>query len=288
MDIDAARLLIEIARRGSFAEVARDRNVDPSGISRAIATVETELGFRMFQRTTRRVALTEAGELYIRRIEALVDDFDSARDDALAVSAGPAGRLRMTATVAFGQRRIVPLIPQFRATYPEVDLELILTDTNLNLVNERIDLAVRLGAQLAGDLVVSRLKATSYRVCASPDYLARTGRPATPADLGARDCLRFALPGFRSRWLFRPPGGVPFEVPVRGGLVMSGALALHALALAGMGPVLLADWLVDDDIAAGRLVDLFPDFQAAATDFDTAVWLLYPSRSFLPQRRYYT
>lgn len=282
MDIDNARLVAEIAHRGSFADVARERGVDPSLVSRTIAATESELGFRLFQRTTRRVTLTEAGEIFLRRIEALIDDFDSARDDALAVSAGPIGRLRMTAAVAFGQNVIVPLIPRFRAAYPQVDLELIFSDANLNLVTERVDLAVRHGGQVTGDLVVTKLQDTTYRVCASPAYIERAGRPHSPRDLAEHECLRFALPGFRSRWLFRKVGGEPFEVPVGGGLVTSGALALHGLALAGMGPALLANWLVDEDIAAGRLVDLFPDHQVTATTFETAVWLLYPSRSFLP------
>lgn len=282
MNVEHARLLIEITHRGSFADVARDRDVDPSWISRTIAAAEAELGFRVFQRTTRRVVLTEAGEIYTRRIEALVDDFDQARDDALAISAGPIGRLKMTATVAFGQRVIVPLIPRFKAAYPEVDLELILSDTNLNLVSERLDLAVRLGANISGDLVATKLLDTTYRVCASPAYLEREGRPTSPQDLSARDCLCFALPGFRSRWVFREAGGAPFEVPVSGSLIMSGALPLRTLALAGMGPALLGNWLVDEDIAQGHLVDLFPHLEATATTFETAVWLLYPSRSFLP------
>jgi DNA-binding transcriptional LysR family regulator len=293
MEIENARLLTEIAHRGSFAEVARDRSVDLSSVSRTVSAIESELGFRIFQRTTRRVVLTEAGEIYLRRIEAIVEDFDSARDDALAVSAGPAGRLRMTATVAFGQKIIVRLIPRFRETYPAVDLDLILSDANLDLVTDGVDLAVRLGAQMSGDLVVTRLRDTTYRVCASPSYLARAGRPNSPRELSGRDCLRFALPGFRTRWLFRKAGQErretdheafqeAFEVPVQGSVVVSGALALHELALAGMGPTLLGDWLVDEDIAAGRLVDLFPDYQVTATTFETAVWLIYPSRSFLP------
>ena len=282
MDIDDARLLAEIAHRGSFADAARDRDVGPSSISRIVSALETELGFRIFQRTTRRVTLTEAGEIYLRRIGSAVDDFESARDDALAVSVGPVGRLRMTATVAFGQKVVVPIVPLFKARYPRVDLELVFSDANLDLVTERIDLAVRHGAQLTGDLVVTKLRDTTYRVCASPAYLERAGRPRAPRDLSERECLRFALPGFRSRWLFRIAGSEAFEVPVRGGLVASGALAMHGLTLAGMGPALLADWLVDEDLAAGRLIDLFPEFQVTATTFETAVWLLYPSRSFLP------
>jgi DNA-binding transcriptional LysR family regulator len=284
MDDHDLRLLIEVARRGSFAEVARDRGIDPSWVSRTIASSEERLGFRLFQRTTRRMTLTEAGEIYLGRLGAIIDELDEARDEALAVSTGPIGTLRMTATVAFGQRVIVPLVPRFKAAFPKVDLDLLFSDANLNLVAERVDLAVRLSAGVSGDVVATKLLDTAYRVCASPDYLARHGRPQAPQELTGRDCLLFALPGFRSRWLFRDAAGEVTEIPVRGGITVSGALALHALALAGMGPALLAGWLVDADIAAGRLVDLFPDRDVTATTFETAVWLLCPSRSFLPRK----
>ncbi|MCA8931697.1 MAG: substrate binding domain-containing protein, partial [Rhodospirillaceae bacterium] len=142
----------------------------------------------------------------------------------------------------------------------------------------------RLGTRVAGDVVAAKLADTAYRVCASPDYLAREGRPERPEDLAECDCLRFALPGFRARWLFADLAGGTVDVPVKGSIQVSGALALRTLALAGMGPSLLADWLVDADIADGRLVDLFPSHRVTATSFETAVWLIYPSRAYLPQK----
>jgi len=105
---------------------------------------------------------------------------------------------------------------------------------------------------------------------------------ATPRDLAARSCLLFPFPGYRTRWIFRDATGRRREVPVQGRIVISNALALHRCARDGLGPALLADWLVDDDLASGNLVDLFPEFRVTATDFETAVWLLYPSRAYLP------
>jgi DNA-binding transcriptional LysR family regulator len=284
MDAGHVRLLIDIAQRGSFAAVARARGIDPSSVSRMIAAIEGELGFRLFQRTTRRVVPTEAGALYLRRVEAIAEELEQARDAALAVSTGPVGVLRMTTTVAFGEKIVVPLLPRFRAAFPGVALDVVLSDANLDLIAERIDLAVRLGPGVAGDLVVSKLMDTRYCVCASPGYLRRAGRPRAPADLAPRDCLLAALPGFRSRWIFRNAAGALTEVAVKGAITVSGALALRSLALAGAGPALLADWLAGADLAAGRLVDLFPKHRVTATTFETAVWLLYPSRAFLPHK----
>jgi DNA-binding transcriptional LysR family regulator len=147
MNVSDAHLIVDIARLGSFAGAARARGVDPSSVSRTVASIEAELGFRLFQRATRRVALTEAGDIYIRRIGAIAEEFDHARDEALAISAGPAGVLRMTASVALGENIIVPLLPRFRAAFPKVELDLVLTDTKLDLIADRIDLAVRLGAE---------------------------------------------------------------------------------------------------------------------------------------------
>ena len=284
MDLEALRIFSEVARRGGFSAVARDRGLDPSSVSRAIGMLESDLGVRLFQRTTRRLTLTEAGGLYLDRIEALIDGLDAARDEALAITTGPAGTLRLTASVAFGHACLTPLLPAFRAAFPALRLELLLSDANLDLVAERIDLAIRLGPSVEADVVGIKLLDTRYKVCASPSYLTAAPPLATPDDLRDHRCLRFSLPEFRARWLFRTGDGPVGEVPVDGDLVVSNALVLRDCALAGLGPALLPDWLIETDLTQGALVDCFPDHRIAATGFDTAAWLLYPSRTFLPNK----
>ena len=245
--------------------------------------LEAELGVRWLQRTTRAMVLTEAGEAYLARVLPLIDELARARDEATSLRTDPAGTLRLTASVAFGQECLVPLLSELRSTFPRLKFELLFTDTNLDLVAERIDLAIRLAPSFRADVVGVRLFPTRYRIVASPDYLAREGGIRTPDDLGVRPCLLMSLPGFRSRWLLRR-GAETWDVPVQGDVVMSSALPLRAAAVAGLGPALLADWLVRDDLAAGRLVDAMPDHEATATTFDTAAWLLYPSRDHLPRK----
>lgn len=282
MDIDSIQLVIDVVRQASFAGAARQRDVDPSSVSRMIAAVEEELGFRIFQRTTRSMSLTEAGERYVRRAELALQELDAAAEEATALGTVPRGRLRLTASVAFGNRCLVPLLPKFRTEFPELQLELILTDSNLDLVSDGIDLAIRLGPGVSGDLVGAKLFDTRYRVCASPAYLRGISRPKRPADLSGMPCLLFTFPGFRSRWLFRNRRGDISEVAVHGDLLLSNALGLRDCARAGLGPALLPDWLIDEDLAGKRLVDLFPDWQVTATTFDTAAYMLYPNRAFLP------
>ncbi len=284
MHLDTLKLFVEVARRGSFASVARDHNAEPSSVSRAIAVLEKDLGFRLFQRSTRHMSLTEAGTIYLERIDALLRDLDRARDLAATISLGPAGTLRITASVAFGTVCLVPLLPQFRKAYPAVEVELLLSDANLDLVAERIDIAIRLSSEIETDVVRVKLMDTRYHVCAAPSYINAHGKPKAPGEMQARGSILFNLPGYRDLWRFQHSAGAVEEVPVRGSLIISNALALHAATRLGLGPALLPDWLTAGDLASGVLVDLFPDFRVAATSFTTAAWLLYPSRAFLPTK----
>ena len=284
MDIDNLRLFVEVARRGNFAAVARDRKIDPSSVSRAMALLEEELGIRLLQRTPRHVALTEAGEIYFNRINVLLDGFEQARDDARGVSSEPGGTLRLTASVAFGNTCLIPLISEFRARYPLIKLELLFTDSVLDMVQERLDLAIRLGQPTGTDIISTKLFDTRYYVCASPDYLSRHPVPQVPDDIQQHNCLLFALPDFRSQLFFRDAQGVVQEVAIHGDITILSALALRDCAIAGLGPVLLPSWLVEHDIAQHRLIHLYPSYRVTATDFDTAAWLLYPSRTHLPNK----
>jgi DNA-binding transcriptional LysR family regulator len=284
MDISALAIFAEVMRRGSFAAVAKDRNVDPSSISRVIASLEDELGIRLFQRSTRQLAPTEGGRIYFERIEPLIEELEHARLAAQDAGASLSGNLRVSTTVAFGQICIVPLLTDFRSRYPALSLDLLLTDANLDLIGERIDVAIRLGPRLDLGYVGTKLFATRYRVCASPAYVAGHGTPATPAQLVAHKCVVFDLPGFRDRWLFRARNGDTTDISIASDLKVSSALAVRQCALDGLGPVLIGHWNVDADLVAGRLIDLFPDYEVTATDFETAAWIIYPSRAYLPAK----
>jgi DNA-binding transcriptional LysR family regulator len=288
MDIETLRTFIQVARRGSFAVVARDRGSDPSSVSRTVASLEEELRVRLLHRSTRRMTLTEVGAKYLARIEPLIEELDQAKDEALAAGVKPVGTIRLTASVAFGQKCIAPLLPKLRAAFPELGVDLILTDANADLVSEGIDLAIRLGPSRDSALIGVKLIDTRYRLCASQAYLAKSRRLKlplkTPNDLEAHDCLLLNLPEYRSRWLFRDRTGVVTPVAVHGDVLISNPLVLLTCALEGMGPALLANWLVDEALASGELIDPFPGYAVTATNFETAAWLLYPSRSYLPTK----
>lgn len=284
MDLDDFKLLHLVARQGSFAAAARVMAVDPSAVSRNVAAIEAKLGLRVFQRSTRQLNISEEGAVLLARTAPLLEDFDRALDQARTARRAPSGRLRVTASVAFGEVCLLPHLGDFRAAYPEITLELMLSDANVDLLADGVDLAVRLAPAPDGDFITTRLYRTRYLVCASPDYLDRVGAPPTPQDLAHHDCLRMTRPYHAAQWLFRDASDKVTEVAVAGSLTISNALALRSAARQGLGPALLADWLIAEDLANGSLVDLFPDQQATATGFETAAWLLYPSRSYLPAK----
>lgn len=282
MELSVLKLLIEVVRRGSFAAVARDRHLDPSSVSRAIAGLEEELGIRLFQRTTRQLSLTEAGIAYVKRIEPLVEEMQQAIDVATDTSGQPQGALRVTASVSFGLKCIVPLLPRFSTLYPDLTVDLLLTDAVVDLFTERIDVAVRLGFLVDSTLIAQQLIQTRYLVCASPEYLKRSGQLKKPIDVEHHNCLLFPLAGFRSRWIFNNRKGERCEVAVSGRTLISSAIGLQQCAINSMGVALLPDWLVDEELQSGNLINVFPDYDVTATDFSTAAWLVYPSRTYVP------
>ena len=289
MDEDALTLFIDVARRLSFAAVAEDRNTDPSTISRSIAALESDLGVRLFHRTTRRMSLTEAGERFLGRATDIRDTITDAKDEARSAAFRPTGTLRVTASLAFGEFVIMPLMSEFQTLYPDIRLEFKFTNRRIDLLSESIDLAIRLSRPEQKDHIVSKLMPTHYRVIASPGFIDRSPdlHPANhpvPQDLDAHDCVRFLPPDMGPIWRFRGPSGETSDITVSGRMAFSSASCIRLAALDGNGPALLADWLVRRDLDSGDLVDLFPEFEIGATSLDNAAWIIHPSRSFVPAK----
>ncbi|MDX2089078.1 MAG: LysR substrate-binding domain-containing protein [Kofleriaceae bacterium] len=285
MNTDTLRVFVEVVRRGGFSAVARQRNVDPSSISRGIASLEEELGVRLFQRTTRRVVPTDAARAYFDRVEHLIDELEQASTVAKDHDDEPRGPLRITAPISFAQVNLVPLLPGFSKSFPLVSFDLVFTDTFLDLVGERIDLAIRLGRLADSSLVAHRLAAMRYALCASPRYLRERRAPRTPSDLATHDCLHYQVVGAPAVWRFRAAADAPVtEVRVRGRVVATNGMTLKQCAVAGMGLLLLPRWNVAEELRSGALVTLLPEYEATLSDFDGAAWMIYPSRSYLPRK----
>ena len=286
MDTADFATLMVVIRLGSFAAAARGLHVDPSSVSRVVAALEAKLGTRLFQRNTRQLAMTEAGAVFVQRVAPLLEELQQVRDAVADSATTMRGTLRVTASNAFGMRRIVPVLPAFCRAHPQLNLDLILTDTVVDLVAEHIDVAVRLGALRDSTLIALPLLRTRYRVVASPGWLAALAKSTrTQKTYQHCDCVTFAMPGFRDRWLLlRTKDGSSVAVMVQPRLLLTNGLALRECALIGLGASLLPDWLIDDDLAAGCLVDLYPEHDVAVVDAPTGAWLVYPSRSYVPAK----
>ncbi|APB33161.1 LysR family transcriptional regulator [Gloeomargarita lithophora Alchichica-D10] len=264
MELSVLQTFVDVIKQGSFAAVARERNIDPSSVSRAIAGLEEELGIRLLQRTTRQLSLTEVGMTYFQRIEPLIEEMQQAIDVAADMSGQPKGTLRITASVSFGLKCIVPLLPDFKAMYPDLTLDLVLTDANVDLFAERIDFAIRLGLLADSTLIAQPLMQTHYVVCASPQYLNQWGYPKLPSDIEHHNCLLFPLAGYRSKWRFRDMDQKESKVLVRGHTIISNAMALQQCAINGMGLALLPNWLIGNNLQNGTLVNVFPKYSNMA------------------------
>lgn len=284
MQITALKTFADVMKLGSFASAARYRDVDPSSVSRTISGLEEELGFRLFQRSRRKLAPTEAGQSYYEQIRNLIEDLDHAQKKARDLATEPQGLLRITACTSLGQRVIAPRLKTFMDRYPALSLELVLTDSQVDLVADQIDLGIRFGPKPEGDISVTKLVPRKFRVCASPSYIQRACGIMHPSDLSERECVLFPLPGYRTHWLFREADGQTLEVPVNGRLLVSHGLTMTQCAVAGLGPTLLPDWLCEPELEAGELVDMLPEFECAASQFDTAAWMIHPSRRYVPNK----
>jgi DNA-binding transcriptional LysR family regulator len=242
--------------------------------------LESRLGVRLIDRNARRFNLTEEGALLHERALRIVAEVDDAEAEAGARGGQISGRLRVGAPLQIGREKIAPLIAKFALAHPMVRLELVLTDADLDVADEDLDIMLRLQTPSAPNLVVRRVLAGRRVVCASPDYVKRHGLPAQPEDLRAHNCMTLIRGRRRmDRWLFERDGQ-RFDVQVRGTLTSTSSDVIHAWTLAGCGVCLKVLWDIEEDLRAGRLIELVPDFACDVSD----LYATYAKRQYLPQR----
>jgi len=264
---------------GGFSAAARQLGVATSSVTRVIDALEGRLGVALLNRSTRSVTLSEAGRGYHEDALRILAQLDAA-DDAVSERAGEArGVLRVAAPVTFASLYIAPLLPDLRARHPRLALDLSLSETTVNLVDESIDVAIRMGSPDAHPGLVARRLAAHERVlCASPAYLKRHGAPREPADLARHDCLQFSFAGNRRSWRMRrkdSAGAVVEDVPIKGVVQADNADVLRQAALAGLGVAMLARWLVQAELREGRLVRVLEDYDVNPGPMEVAMYAVY-------------
>jgi len=259
---------------GSFAAASRHLGLSPAAISKNVSELEAHLAVRLLNRTTRRMSLTEAGELYYDRVVQVLDDLEDA-DGALGpMQQVPKGLLRVSAPMTLTLARLSSAMPTFLSRYPEISLDLRMDDRRVNIVEDGFDIAIRASDRLEdSSLVARKLMSMPHVVCAAPSYLDRHGAPLSPGDLEDHTCIQFTLSGHADEWTFSK-ADASASVPIDGRYKATSSLAVRDALVAGFGLSLIPRLYVAENIAQGRLRTVLDDWSPV----ETSVYAVYPSR----------
>ncbi len=269
----------KVVAAGSLSAAARDLGVSTAVVSRRLATLESRLGVRLVNRTTRRLALTDEGASYHEACVRILGEVEDADAAAAAQRVEPRGILKVALPASFGHKHIAPLIPPFAARYPKIQLALSLSDRTVNMVEEGYDLAIRIGELEDSSLAARKLAPNRRVVCASPDYLKRHAAPRTPAELQRHNCL--TTNGLHMSWEYKGPDGKRGSVRVAGHYACDNWEVLREWAMAGLGVALKSTWDVRRQLEDGTLVPLLPGYDFGT---DVAIYAIYPHRRHLPAK----
>lgn len=275
--LDAMAVFLAVVDAGSLSAAARQLGMPLATVSRKVAALEAHLNTRLLHRTTRQLALTETGSAYVAACRRILGEIGEAERTASGEYAMPKGELTVTAPMMFGRLHIVPVVAEFLARYPEIEINLVLTDRVMHLMDEHVDVAVRIGELPDSSLMATNVGKVRRVVCASPGYLARHGAPATPADLAAHDCISFEVMESRRAWVFgtaRPAQAVP----VHSRLAVNTVDAAIAAASLGVGLVRVMSYQVMDALRDDTLRIVLEPFEASPLP----VSLLHKGQAPLP------
>jgi len=273
----ALQVFRNVAELNSFAEAGRRLRLSPAAISKNIAELETHVGARLIHRTTRRMALTEEGRIYLDHVVRGLDAFLEADEALSPLKIAPRGTLRVSAPMTVTLTRLSPAIPRFLARYPEITLDLHLDDRRVDLIRDRFDLVIRGSDRLEdSNLIARKLAVMPHVLCAAPVYFDTHGRPKTPSDLRWLDHIRFSLSGHADAWEFRKNGRTE-TIAVNARYSVSSSLAVRDALREGFGVSLIPYPYVEHDLNDGRLECVLADWSTV----ETTLYAIYPTRQYL-------
>ncbi len=270
-NLAAMAVFARVVEDRSFTQAADALGRSKSAVSKAVSQLEDRLGARLLNRTTRRLSLTEAGTAYYERAARILAEAAEADSAVSALQDEPRGTLRINAPMSFGQRHLAPAIGAFLERYPELRLDITLTDRFVDLIGEGYDVAIRIAALPDSSLIAAKLAPNRRVVCASPDYLARAGTPRHPRELRKHNCFGYTYQATGDTWRFVGPDG-PATVRVTGSLTANNGEILKAAMIEGLGLALIPTFSIADELKSGELVVVLPDY----IDTETSVYAVYP------------
>lgn len=278
IEMDDMRCFVEVVDSGGFSRAARLLGISKSMVSRRIARIEADLGARLLDRTTRGISPTEAGLEFKARVERILTEFDEAREAVAEQGGGVIGRLRLSAPLSFGVRHVAPVLARMAIRHPRLELDVSYSDRIADLIGERFDAAIRIGTLRDSSLIARRIAPVRSVVVASPDYLARNGRPHTPSDLSAHECLIYTG-SIEPVWKFRT-GKRTISFRPTGRLRSDNGDVMIRWAMEGLGIAYGPSFLVADGIESGALEPLLVDYTIA----DEGIHVLRPPGAYVPSK----
>jgi DNA-binding transcriptional LysR family regulator len=277
--LEAIDLFTRLVERGSFSAVARESGIGQPAVSKQIAALERYLGVQLVLRTSRSVVITDAGQAFYESSKPLMESFDALESSVGIRQQSPRGLIRLTTAPGHGRLCITPLLSEFFRRYPDVSIELSVSDRHVDLISQGIDLAIRHGSLADSSLTARKLSETDLVLVASPGYIANQGRPKRLADLAKHECIVFTHGREPRPWVFKSTGEAVHLTPT--GLIYTGdAEHIRAAVIGGMGLAQAPRWLVDDEIRAGNLKVLLPGLQPERLP----IHLVYPAGRRVPAR----
>ncbi|NQZ48893.1 MAG: LysR family transcriptional regulator [Moritella sp.] len=263
---------VAVAETESFTAAGKRLGISTAQVSRQIAALEERLSAKLFYRTTRKVSVTEVGGIYYQHCRQVMDGLADAERAITNLQSTPKGKLKITAPITYGERSVAPLVNDFVTQYPELEVQLVLSNQQIDLIDEGFDLAIRLGQLGDSTMIGKRLATRKQYVCAAPEYLSAFGAPHTLSELDRHNCLSGTL----DYWRFQEKGKAR-NIRVKGNFSCNSGPVLVDAALKGMGIVQLPDYYVQEYINQGQLIELLPNYREP----DDAVWALYPQNRHL-------
>lgn len=281
-DIKRLRTFLNVVDSGSFSGAARDV-ASVSAITRQVKSLEDELGARLMNRNSRRLSLTEAGQRLYERGKLIITELEQVKSEVVSMQEEVRGVLRVAMRTAAGMVLVVPALPRLLRDYPDLEVDIILTDERLDFIAQKIDVQIWMGDLPDSDLIARLLSRTNRRLCASPDYLDRHGTPLHPSDLAVHDCLRFTARSYGPNWTFRR-GPESVEVAVNGPIRANNGLVLLDAAVNGLGFVSLPEWMARSPLHAKQLVRVLPDWEVDPVGTHAEHFAVFPSSRGLSRK----
>ncbi|TWX66711.1 LysR family transcriptional regulator [Colwellia demingiae] len=278
--LDGLKTVVAVVETNSFTAASDRLGISKALVSKYVGEVENQLGIRLFNRTTRQLALTDSGRRYYEEAIILLEQFSAMVDNVTGEQTAPRGLLRISAPVTFGEMRLAPLLPKFIALYPDLTIELVLTNGAIDMLEEGIDVRLRIGGVDDSNMIARHLTNFPLVLSASPNYAQENGLPTTPEQLGEHHCIIDSNFRIGKQWPFISPKGQAETINVQSGVAVNSPQAVREVAIADGGIAMTPNFIVEDALADGRLLRVLPEY----TTLEFGLFAIYPHRKYVAKK----